>query len=85
MLYPYLACEYGPGLRESEVQVTVHDITGRPQRLRVPRGLPLEQDGQSRLPIGIVARHPDEDKVLIQFPHEADSGVNRIWVVSIKP
>jgi hypothetical protein len=56
MLYPDITCQPRPGLRESEVQVTLHDITGRPQRLRVPRGFLLEQDGQSRLPIGIVAR-----------------------------
>lgn len=80
MLHPYITCQTRPRLRESEVQVTVHDITARPQRLRTDRGFLLEQDGRSWLPIGIVAQHPEEDKVLIEFPHEADSGANRIWV-----
>jgi hypothetical protein len=81
MLFPYITCTPRPGLRESEVQVTVHGITARPQRLRVPRGFLLEQDGRSRLPIGIVAGNPEEDKVLIEFPHEADSGASRMWAV----
>jgi hypothetical protein len=76
---------YHPGLRESEVQVTVYDITGRPERLRTDRGFLWEPGGKSYLPIGIVARHPTEDKVLIEFPHEADSGANRIWAAPVEP
>jgi hypothetical protein len=79
MLHPYITGTPRPSLRESEVQVTVHDITGRPQRLRTERDFLLIQGGKPSLPIGIVARHPTEDKVLIEFPHEADSGANRMW------
>jgi len=80
MSRPYVACSTRPGLRDAEAGVTVHDISGRPQRLRVEWDF-LHRDGdQYYLPIGIVARHPTEKKVLIEFPHEADSGANRIWV-----
>ena len=77
---PYVRCEIRPGLRESEVGVTVRDIEGRPQRLRTERDFLREEDGAYYLPVGIVGRHPSEDKVLIEFPHEADSGANRCWV-----
>ena len=77
----YLLCdEVGPGLRESEAGVTVRDITGRPQRLRVERDFLREANQRYYLPIGIVARDPAAPRVLIEFPHEADSGANRIWV-----
>lgn len=80
MLSPFVLCEFGPGLRESEVQVTVHDMNGRPQRLRTERDFLRDEGDATYLPVGIVARHPTEEKVLIEFPHEADSGANRIWV-----
>ena len=83
MLFPDIACR--PGRRESEVQVTVHDITGRPQRLRTKRRFLWEQGGKSYPPIGLVARRPTEDKVLIEFPHEADSGANRMWAAPVEP
>jgi len=54
MLFLDIACR--PGRRESEVQVTVHDVTGRPQRLRTERDFLLIQSGKPYLPIGIVAR-----------------------------
>lgn len=39
-------------------------------------------DHQRYLPIGVVAIDPDPAKkaVLIELPHETDSGVNRLWV-----
>lgn len=80
MLSPFVECDLGPGLRESEVQVTVRDMNGRPQRLRTERSFVRQENGDTYLPIGIVAQHPFEEKVLIEFPHEADSGANRIWV-----
>ena len=77
---PYVECEIRPGLRESEVGVTVRDVDGRPQRLRVERDF-LRQEAQTHyLPVGIVARHPTEDRILIELPLEADSGANRLWV-----
>lgn len=80
MALPYVECSTHPGLRDSEAGVTVHDISGRPQRLRVEWDFLHNEGDQYYLPIGIVARHPTERKVLIEFPQKADSGANRIWV-----
>jgi hypothetical protein len=80
MALPYVECSTRPGLRDSEAGVTVHDITGRPERLRVEWDFLHKEGDQYYLPIGIVARHPTERKLLIEFSHEADSGANRIWV-----
>ena len=38
-----------------------------------------EIDGCHYLPIGVVGRLPGKG-VLIELPHEADSGANRLWV-----
>lgn len=76
----FVQCTIGPGLRESEVQVTMRDITGRPQRLRCERDFVIEEDGKHYFPVGVVGRHPTEAKILIEFPHEADSGANRMFV-----
>lgn len=39
----------------------------------------LASDGAERyLPVGVVAQ--DGDRVLIELPEEADSGVHRVWV-----
>lgn len=77
---PFVLCDIRPGLRDSEAGVTVRDINGRPQRLRIERDFLRREGGQYYLPIGIVARHPTEDRVLIELPQEADSGANRLWV-----
>ena len=77
---PYVQCEIRPGLRDTEVGVTVYDIDGRPERLRTDSDFVRNEGGSHYLPIGIIGRHPTEEKVLIELPLEADSGVNRIWV-----
>jgi hypothetical protein len=77
---PFLRCDIKPGLRDSEVTVTVEDVNGRKQRLRVERDFLREEAGQLYLPIGIVVRHPEKPWVLIELPREADSGANRMWV-----
>jgi hypothetical protein len=71
-------CEVRPGLASFERGVAVTDIEGRRQYLRVNADFLTYQDGQSYLPIGVVYRLPD--KVLIELPHESDSGAYRMWV-----
>lgn len=79
---PYVLCEVGPGLREEEASVAVRDVTGRAQRLRVDKDFVVTRDNEQYLPIGVVAADPNPEKkaVLIELPHEADSGVHRLWV-----
>jgi hypothetical protein len=72
--------EVSEGLRPSEAQVAVKSIKGRREFLRLSRKLLLERDGHHYLAIGIVYQDPESKAFLIEFPHEADSGANRIWV-----
>ncbi len=71
-------CEVRPGLASFERGVAVTDIEGRRQYLRVNADFLSYEMGQGYLPVGIVYRFPD--KVLIELPHESDSGANRLWV-----
>jgi hypothetical protein len=74
-----VACEVSEGLRPSEVTVSVADVRGKRQFLRVPRDFLTFEGGKWFLPVGVI--HDDRvGPVLVEFPHEADSGANRIWV-----
>ena len=75
---PYVLCELDDGLRPSEATVAVEDSDGRREYLRVERHYVKQIDGRPCLPIGII--HGDNGGVLIELPHEADSGANRLWV-----
>ena len=75
---PYVECAISDGLRASEVTVEVRDVDDRPEFLRVHRDFVKEFENQHYLPIGIVGQ--DKDLALIELPHEADSGANRLWV-----
>lgn len=66
------------GLRSSEATVAVSDIRGSKQYLRVEREFLVEKSGVHYLPIGVVGH--DGNRALIELPHEADSGANRLWV-----
>jgi hypothetical protein len=77
---PYVVCNIDEGLRPSEVTVEVRDIQARPEFLRVPRDFVKQFNGHYYLPIGIVYHDRDNDRFWIELPHEADSGINRLWV-----
>jgi hypothetical protein len=77
---PYVLCNVTDGLRPSEVTVEVQGTDGRPEFLRVHRDFVKTIDDRSCLPIGIVFHDRDENRYLIELPHEADSGANRLWV-----
>jgi hypothetical protein len=73
-------CEVSDGLRPAEATVAVADVHDRRQCLRVERDFLTKVAGQWFLPIGVVADDGRNPWVLIELPHEADSGVNRLWV-----
>ena len=75
---PYVLCKVGEGLRSSEVTAEVVDHDGRSEFLRVDRDFVKHFDGNSFLPVGIVVY--DNGHALIELPHEADSGRNRLWI-----
>lgn len=79
----YVICdEVTDGLRPSEATVSVKSRTNRREFLRVSRTALLQHNNRTYLPIGIVHQDQETKAFLIEFPHEADSGANRIWVAS---
>ena len=70
------------GLRDSECLASVRDIRGRKHEIRVERDFLSEIGGRQYLPIGIVHVDPKSKAVLIEFSHEPETGVNRIWVTA---
>ena len=73
--------EVGKGFKDSERTVGVKDVNGDKQFLRVPAGyLGRDEAGRFYLPVGIVGQDRKSTAVLIELPHESDSGANRLWV-----
>jgi hypothetical protein len=73
-------CEISNGLRPSEATVAVGDVSGNRPFLRVDRDF-LTRDGDCYyLPVGAVYDDRTRPHLLIELPHEADSGANRLWV-----
>jgi hypothetical protein len=76
-----IRCEaVSEGLRSSEAVVTLRDYHGRRHFLRVERDFLSEQGGAMYLPIGVVYVDPRTKAVLIELPHEAETGANRMWM-----
>jgi hypothetical protein len=73
-------CEVSAGLRPSEATVAVADVYDHRQFLRIERDFLNMVEGQPFLTVGIVHDDRQQPWVLIELPHEADSGVNRLWV-----
>ena len=77
----YVVCDtVEDGLRASEVTVGIKSTKGRTEFLHVSGSNLLVTDGRRYLAVGLVHVDPATKQHLIQFPQEADSGVNRIWV-----
>jgi hypothetical protein len=76
----YVECEVTSGLRESEVTVSVEGIDGAKAFLRVEGDFVYRPNGQAYLPVGLIHVDRQAGKALIELPHEADSGANRLWV-----
>jgi hypothetical protein len=76
----HVVCEVSQGLREAERTVAVKDVHGRSQFLRVPFDFLTQANGRQYLPVGVVHIDPRSKAVLVELPHEADSGANRLWV-----
>jgi hypothetical protein len=81
-IMPYVLCSVSEGLRPSEVTVEVQDVDDRSEYLRVHREFVKQFENRQFLPIGIVGHDQVTDLFLIELPHEADSGANRLWVAS---
>lgn len=73
-------CDVSAGLRREEATVTVADVHDFRQCLRVEKDFLTQEQGQWFLPVGVVYDDRQNPWVLIELPHEADSGANRLWV-----
>jgi len=68
------------GLRDSEVVASFHDYFGKRHFIRVESDFLSTENGVRLLPIGVVTVDKKTGLVLIEFPHEAETGANRVWV-----
>lgn len=73
-------CEISDGFRPSEANVGIADVNQRRQYLRLEQHLLTQSGDQWYMTIGVVQVDPRTSAVLIELPHEADSGANRLWV-----
>jgi len=76
-----LRCEnVSNGLRESEALASFVDYSGRKHSIRVERDFLTHNGKEYFLPIGIVHIDLKSKAVLIELPHEAETGANRLWL-----
>jgi hypothetical protein len=76
-----IRCEsVSEGLRASEVVAVFRDFRSRRHFLRVERDFLSQIDGHDYLPVGVVGVDPRTRLILIELPHEAETGANRLWV-----
>jgi hypothetical protein len=76
--------EVSPGLREADAILTFLDVHGRRHFLQIEKDLLILRNGNSYLPVGFVNRDARTGAFLIELPHEAETGVNRLWVSAQK-
>jgi hypothetical protein len=77
-----LCAEVGPGMRPSERSVLVQDVRGNTELVLVENDFLTVQGDKTYLPIGVCFIDKEHDVVLVEFPHEALTGGNRLWVRS---
>ncbi len=76
-----ILCEQvAPGMRDSERCVSVRDVRGHREWLLVEKDFLTVRRNNTYLPIGIVEVDRERDLALVEFPHEAATGGNRVWV-----
>jgi hypothetical protein len=77
----FVACtEISEGLRSSEALVTIEDVGERRHSIRVERDFLTVIAGKDFLPVGLVFVDSQNHSALVEFPHEPETGLNRIWV-----
>lgn len=72
--------EVAPGLRSSERVAIFADVEGRDHFLRVEGDFLYREGEQALLPVAVVHRDPATGYLLVELPHEAETGANRVWV-----
>jgi hypothetical protein len=75
-----LCARVSPGLREADVIATLRDVHGRQHFLYVEKDFLTHDNSHAYLPVAFVGRDARTGAVLVELPHEAETGVNRLWV-----
>jgi hypothetical protein len=65
------------GLRKSEAVASFVDFSGRRHFIRVERDF---LGARNQLPIGVIHVDQKTKAVLVELPHEAETGANRVWL-----
>ena len=68
------------GLRDADVIATLRDVHGRQHFFYVEKDFLTYENSHAYLPVAFIGRDPRTGFVLIELPHEAETGVNRLWV-----
>jgi len=68
------------GLREADAIATLRDVHGRQHFLQIEKDLLTHDNSHAYLPVAFVGSDARTGAVLIELPHEAETGVNRLWV-----
>jgi hypothetical protein len=76
-----ILCEQvGLGMQASERCVSVRVIHGHREWLLVEQNFLAVRQDKTYLPVGIIQVDREREVVLVEFPHEAATGGNRVWV-----
>jgi hypothetical protein len=74
-------CEQvGPGMRDSERCVSIRDVRGGREWVLVEQNFLAVCEDRTYLPVAIVQVDRERQLVLVEFPHQAATGGNRVWV-----
>lgn len=68
------------GLRQSEAVASFSDYHGKKHFIRVERDFLIEDVGSFCLPVAVIRTDATTHASLIQLPHEAETGANRLWI-----
>jgi hypothetical protein len=77
---PEVQCEVSEGLTGDDITVSVRDVDGRDQYMHVLPSMVNRENGTTYLPVGIINVDRRNERLLIELPTEADSGINRMWI-----
>lgn len=80
MLYLECAVKRPAALGNGHVLAEVTDHANQREQVAVEETFLVRRAGRTFLPVWFISQDPGSKLVQIELPHEAASGVNRIWV-----
>jgi hypothetical protein len=80
MLYLECAVKRPEALGNGHVIAELTDRAGQREQIAVEETFLVRRAGRTFLPVWFISQDPASRLVQVELPHEAASGVNRIWV-----